>query len=114
MAFPRLFRSKRQVKAATTEDGSEELTNESDDALKEEEEKIPYPAGQLFVLGSCRLSEPISMTSAQPYIYFMIRDFHIVEDETQIPRYAGFLSACYSLSQSITGTTLLILFEYRY
>jgi len=110
MPFPRLFRSKRQSEATTTEDASEEegLINESGDAPKEEEEKIPYPAGQLFVLGSCRLSEPISMTSSQPYIYFMIRDFHIVEDETQIPRYAGFLSACYSLSQSITGTEFLV------
>jgi MFS family permease len=65
---------------------------------------VPYPSGQLFVLGCCRLSEPITMTSASPYMFFMIRDFHITEDETQIGRYAGFLSSCYSIGQFLSGS----------
>lgn len=65
-----------------------------------------YPSKQLFILGCCRLSEPISMTSSQPYLYFMIRDFDITGDEKEIGRYAGFLASCYSFSQCLTGTNL--------
>jgi len=63
-----------------------------------------YPSGQLFVLGCCRLSEPVSMTSSSPYLYFMIRDFGITGDEKEIGRYVGFLASCYSFSQCLTGT----------
>jgi hypothetical protein len=97
MAFPRLFRS------APRPSGSPRTNNEE----ANEEGAIPYPSGQLFVLGCCRLSEPISMTSSSPYIYFMIRDFHIANSEKEIGRYAGFLSSCYSLSQFLTGNVLI-------
>jgi hypothetical protein len=68
-----------------------------------------YPSDQLFILGCCRLSEPVSMTSSQPYLYFMIRDFDITGDEKEIGRYVGFLASCYSFSQCLTGTS----FAYR-
>ena len=66
-----------------------------------------YPSDQLFILGCCRLSEPVSMTSSQPYLYFMIRDFDITGDEKKIGRYVGFLASCYSFSQCLTGSDLI-------
>lgn len=80
-----------------------------DDAEDVNEDGQPdhgYPSDQLFILGCCRLSEPVSMTSSQPYLYFMIRDFDITDDEKQIGRYVGFLASCYSFSQCLTGTNL--------
>lgn len=64
----------------------------------------PYPSKQLFVLGCCRFSEPVAMTSSFPYLFFMIRDFHLTEDEKEIGRYAGFLASCFSFAQFFSGT----------
>lgn len=64
----------------------------------------PYPSKQLFVLACCRFSEPVAMTSSFPYLFFMIRDFHLTEDEKQIGRYAGFLASCFSFAQFFSGT----------
>src|SRR5205085_7766090 len=55
----------------------------------------PYPSKQLFVLACCRFSEPVAMTSSFPYLFFMIRDFHLTDDEKQIGRYAGFLASSF-------------------
>jgi len=68
---------------------------------------LRYPSDQLFVLGCCRLSEPVSMTSSSPYLYFMIRDFDITNDEKEIGRYVGFLASSYSFCQCLTGRNLV-------
>lgn len=58
-----------------------------------------FPLWQVFVLGVVRFAEPIAFTSLFPYVFFMVRDFHIAPDESQIPRYVGYLSACFSFCQ---------------
>ena len=83
-------------------------TDDADDADRPDQTDNAYPSGQLFVLGCCRLSEPVSMTSSAPYLYFMILDFDITGDEKEIGRYVGFLASCYSFSQCLTGRTLLV------
>ena len=65
----------------------------------------PYPSKQLLVLACCRFSEPVAMTSSFPYLFFMIRDFHLTDDEKKIGRYAGFLASCFSFAQFFSGTT---------
>jgi hypothetical protein len=65
----------------------------------------PYPSKQLFVLACCRFSEPVAMTSSFPYLFFMIRDFHLTEDEKEIGRYAGFLASSFSFAQFFSGKT---------
>jgi len=64
----------------------------------------PYPWKQLLVLACCRFSEPVAMTSSFPYLFFMIRDFHLTDDEKQIARYAGLLASCFSFAQFFSGT----------
>jgi MFS family permease len=64
----------------------------------------PYPSKQLFVLACCRFSEPVAMTSSFPYLFFMIRDFHLTDDEKKIGRYAGFLASSFSFAQFFSGT----------
>jgi MFS family permease len=100
------YRSKaveRDDISAVDADGDDPETD-SPSSSKAPEKRIPYPSAQLFVLGCCRLSEPISMLSSSPYLYFMIRDFHVTDNEQQIGRYAGFLASCYSFGQFLTGT----------
>lgn len=58
-----------------------------------------FPLWQMTVLLLIRFAEPISFTSLFPYVYFMIRDFGIAEDKTQISRYSGYLAAAFSLTQ---------------
>jgi hypothetical protein len=63
----------------------------------------PYPSKQLLVLAACRFSEPVAMTSSFPYLFFMIRDFHLTDDEKKIGRYAGLLASSFSFAQFFSG-----------
>jgi hypothetical protein len=67
----------------------------------------PYPSKQLLVLACCRFSEPVAMTSSFPYLFFMIRDFHLTDDEKKIGRYAGLLASSFSFAQTFSGTDVL-------
>ncbi|OBA19219.1 MFS general substrate transporter [Metschnikowia bicuspidata var. bicuspidata NRRL YB-4993] len=58
-----------------------------------------FPLWQMAVISMMRFSEPISFTSLFPYIYFMIRDFHITKDPSQIFKYSGLLAASFAFSQ---------------
>jgi hypothetical protein len=65
--------------------------------------QAPYPSKQLLVLALCRFSEPVAMTSSFPYLFFMIRDFHLTDDEKKIGRYAGLLASSFSFAQFLSG-----------
>jgi len=65
-----------------------------------------FPVKQLIILACCRLSEPISMTSSFPYLFFMIRDFQLSSDERQIGRYAGILASSFTFAQFLSGKHL--------
>jgi hypothetical protein len=104
MVFFNFFsRKSSQSKLSETDDDADDVSSLNAPAQTD----VRYPSGQLFVLGCCRLSEPVSMTSSSPYLYFMIRDFDVTADEKQIGRYVGFLASCYSFSQCLTGTNLV-------
>lgn len=61
------------------------------------------PKRQLFVLACCRLAEPIAFTSVFPYLYNLIRDLHITDDEKKIGKYGGMVSSVFSLGSFLTG-----------
>ncbi|KAL6807640.1 major facilitator superfamily domain-containing protein [Trichoderma sp. SZMC 28013] len=63
----------------------------------------PFPVQQMFVLACCRLCEPIAFMSIFPYIYYMIEDFKITEDPTQISVYAGMVTSAFTLAEFATG-----------
>lgn len=54
---------------------------------------------QIGVVLMIRFSEPLAFTSLFPYVYFMVRDFHVTKDPTQISRYTGYLAALFAISQ---------------
>lgn len=58
-----------------------------------------FPIWQMLVVCLIRFSEPITFTSLFPYVYFMIRDFGVVEDEAKISAYTGYLSAAFAFFQ---------------
>ncbi|KEY71476.1 hypothetical protein S7711_03541 [Stachybotrys chartarum IBT 7711] len=63
----------------------------------------PFPAQQMFVLACCRICEPIAFMSIFPYIYYMIEDFHITDDASQISVYAGMVTSAFTLAEFSTG-----------
>ena len=38
-----------------------------------------------------------------PYIYYMVRDFHITDDKSKISVYAGFVTSAFTLAEFATG-----------
>ncbi|MCJ1308915.1 hypothetical protein MMC25_002570 [Agyrium rufum] len=59
------------------------------------------PVQQLTVLAIARFAEPVALTSVFPYLPEMIESFNIPKKD--IAKWAGFLSAVFSLSQCVTG-----------
>ncbi|ETN37479.1 uncharacterized protein HMPREF1541_07101 [Cyphellophora europaea CBS 101466] len=59
------------------------------------------PKQQLTILAVCRFAEPVAMTSVYPYIPEMVQSFDVPTD--QVAKYAGLMSAVFSLSQAFTG-----------
>ncbi|KAM4056839.1 major facilitator superfamily protein [Hirsutella rhossiliensis] len=66
-------------------------------------QKPPFPTKQMFVLACCRICEPIAFMSIFPYIYYMIEDFHITDDASQISVYAGMVTSAFTLAEFATG-----------
>ncbi|PHH52995.1 putative membrane protein YCR023C [Ceratocystis fimbriata CBS 114723] len=65
--------------------------------------KPPFPSRQMFVLAMCRICEPIAFMSIFPYIYYMVEDFHITDDPSQISVYAGMVTSAFTLAEFSTG-----------
>lgn len=61
--------------------------------------KKSFPFRQMLIICLIRFSEPIAFTSLFPYVYFMVRDFNIVDDPTQISKYTGYMGASFAFAQ---------------
>ncbi|RKP34344.1 major facilitator superfamily domain-containing protein, partial [Dimargaris cristalligena] len=61
------------------------------------------PRRQITVLLLFRISEPISFTVLFPFVYFMVRDFHITDDPKEIGFYVGLVASAFSIAQLTTG-----------
>lgn len=62
-----------------------------------------FPKQQLFIIALCRICEPIAFMSIFPYIYHMVRDFGITQDESQISIYAGMITSAFTFAEFSTG-----------
>lgn len=60
-----------------------------------------FPVRQMVVVSLIRFSEPLAFTSLFPYVYYMIRDFHIAKDEEDIAKYSGYLASSFAFCQFI-------------
>jgi hypothetical protein len=104
MVLPKLnIRKKRKPALSVEVPDREEPVLVPKSPIEPTKRFAPYPTKQLVVLGFCRFSEPVAMTSSFPYLFFMIRDFHLTENEKEIGRFAGFLASCFSFAQFFSG-----------
>ncbi|KAL2200539.1 major facilitator superfamily domain-containing protein [Corynascus similis CBS 632.67] len=63
----------------------------------------PYPGRQLLILALCRICEPIAFMSIFPYIYHMVKDFNLTNDESQISFYAGMVTSAFTFAEFSTS-----------
>jgi MFS family permease len=62
-----------------------------------------FPTRQMLILAICRICEPIAFMGIFPYIYFMVKDFHMTDDESKISLYAGMVTAAFTFAEFATG-----------
>ncbi|PWY68018.1 MFS general substrate transporter [Aspergillus sclerotioniger CBS 115572] len=61
-----------------------------------------FPTAQLFLLGLCRIAEPVALTSPLPYAYDLME--HLLGNNTNNAAfYAGLFVAAFSLTETLTG-----------
>ncbi|CAM0950351.1 unnamed protein product [Alopecurus aequalis] len=63
--------------------------------------RIPYK--ELFFVGLTTLASSLPITCLFPFMYFMIRDFHIAKTEEDIGSYAGFLASSYMIGRAFSA-----------
>ncbi|XP_027107306.1 protein ZINC INDUCED FACILITATOR 1-like isoform X5 [Coffea arabica] len=71
------------------------------DEMKERQEGVPIK--KLLTMGTIVLSAALPIASLYPFLYFMIRDFHIAKREEDINFYAGYVGASYMLGRTLTS-----------
>lgn len=62
-----------------------------------------FPIAQVIVIACVRLAEPIAFTSLFPYVYFMVQDFNIAKNESEISTYAGYLASSFAFCQVLSA-----------
>ncbi|EEP82295.1 conserved hypothetical protein [Uncinocarpus reesii 1704] len=65
--------------------------------------KSPFPSWQLFILGLCRICEPIAFMSIFPYVYHMVSSFHVTDDNRKIALYAGAVTSAFTFAEFCAG-----------
>lgn len=58
---------------------------------------------QILIIALVRVAEPIAFTSLFTYVYFMVRDFGIANDEAEVAKYAVYLSSSFVMAQIVCG-----------
>lgn len=71
------------------------------DKLKESERGLPIR--KLFIIWIVLLATALPISSLFPFLYFMIRDFHIAKREEDIGFYAGYVGSSYMLGRAFTS-----------
>ncbi|XP_031103857.1 protein ZINC INDUCED FACILITATOR-LIKE 1-like isoform X2 [Ipomoea triloba] len=61
------------------------------------------PVKHVFFISMVTLCAALPITSLFPFVYFMIRDFHIAEREEDISYYAGYLGSSFMLGRTLTS-----------
>ncbi|PIN17196.1 Permease of the major facilitator superfamily [Handroanthus impetiginosus] len=61
------------------------------------------PIKQVLIIWIIVLSTALTISSLFPFLYFMVRDFHIAKREEDIGYYAGFIGSSYMLGRVLTS-----------
>ncbi|CAN4111350.1 unnamed protein product [Withania somnifera] len=65
--------------------------------------QIGLPIKELFTVWVVMLSAALPISSLFPFLYFMIRDFHIAKRQEDISTYAGYVASAYMLGRALTS-----------
>ncbi|KAE8452690.1 hypothetical protein EG329_013949 [Mollisiaceae sp. DMI_Dod_QoI] len=63
----------------------------------------PFPTRQMTILALCRICEPIAFMSIFPYVYYMIKDFGITKNDSEISVYAGMVTSAFAFAEFSSG-----------
>ncbi|KAI9250000.1 major facilitator superfamily domain-containing protein [Sporodiniella umbellata] len=63
----------------------------------------PLPKLQLLIVSIVLLSEPLTSTILLPFIYFMLKDMKVSDDEKEIGSYAGWITSIFFVAQFFTA-----------
>ncbi|XP_060218277.1 protein ZINC INDUCED FACILITATOR-LIKE 1-like isoform X1 [Lycium barbarum] len=62
-----------------------------------------FPVKELFTVWVIALGAALPISSLFPFLYFMIRDFHIAKREEDIGSYAGYVGSAFMLGRALTS-----------
>ncbi|KAI4383717.1 hypothetical protein MLD38_009523 [Melastoma candidum] len=71
------------------------------DRIKERDKGIPYR--NLSYIWIVSLSAALPVSSLFPFLYFMVRDFHIAQREEDIGLYSGFVGSSFMVGRALTS-----------
>ncbi|KAK4989206.1 hypothetical protein LTR50_003420 [Elasticomyces elasticus] len=103
--LPQIDEDERPLGASVSQDGVALATESSSDFSKPEPvtwRSLPHKS-QLLILTLARLSEPLTQTSLQSYMYYQLRSFSPDAPDSTISSQAGFLAAAFTGAQFLTA-----------
>ncbi|XP_042059793.1 protein ZINC INDUCED FACILITATOR-LIKE 1-like [Salvia splendens] len=62
------------------------------------------PLKQILTVWMIVLATALTIASLYPFLYFMIRDFHVADREEDIGYYAGFVGCSYMIGRAVSST----------
>ncbi|TPX75247.1 hypothetical protein CcCBS67573_g03458 [Chytriomyces confervae] len=66
-------------------------------------ERTPLPFKQMLVLCIINICEPIQLTILFPFIYFMVKDFGVAKNDSEIGWYVGLITSLFSFAQVLSS-----------
>ncbi|KAK9067477.1 hypothetical protein SSX86_014807 [Deinandra increscens subsp. villosa] len=70
---------------------------------RKKELQTGFPIKEVLFIWIIVLSVALPITSLFPFLYFMIRDFNIAEEEEDISYYAGYVGSAYMIGRALTS-----------
>ncbi|KAF0387778.1 MFS general substrate transporter [Gigaspora margarita] len=92
-------RVSRPNKLASHESDPEIRTVNDQKKERKIRKETPLPKTTIFVLSVIVFSEPMNSTILFPFVYFMVRDFGVSDDDKEIGRYAGLIASSFFFAQ---------------
>lgn len=74
----------------------------------------PLPWAQVLVLLVVRLADPLSFTVLFPFVYFLVRDFHLAATEAQVGFYVGCIASSFAVAQMLSGKCTVYMAKCRH
>ncbi|KAI8899288.1 major facilitator superfamily domain-containing protein [Globomyces pollinis-pini] len=68
----------------------------------EEKEMTPLPVRQMILIWIVTFVEPVQFGVIFPFVYFMVKEFHVVQDDKMLGYYVGMLSSVFCIAQLFT------------